>query len=51
MFDNIIYHPQTGEKGFFVPEKDAELLKLIISDFKKNQMAIIMHQFGVDADE
>ena len=54
MIDETIYHPVSGEKGFFLSEKDAKILKVILADFQYSKLASIEHSIladGVDDNE
>lgn len=39
-----IFHPVSGEKGYFLSESDAELVKAVLSDFRHSRMQMLEHQ-------
>ena len=47
MFSETIFHPVSGEKGYFVSEKDAEFIKVIVADFKFNRLTSLEQEYGV----
>ena len=36
-----IYHPVSGEKGVFLSEKDAQIIKSVLQDFASTKLASI----------
>lgn len=43
MFNETIFHPVSGEKGYFVSEDEARFLRILAEDFKDNKLALIEH--------
>ena len=51
MFEQVIFHPQSGEKGYFVSEEEAEFLKTVVSDWSSKNLASVEVLMGADSDE
>lgn len=51
MFDETIFHPVSGEKGYFVSEEEAEFLKAVVSDWSSKNLASVEVLMGADSDE
>lgn len=47
MFEETIFHPTSGEKGYFVSEKDAEFIKVLVADFKFNRLTSVEQEYEV----
>ena len=50
MFENVIFHPVSGEKGYFVSEEEAKFIRAVVSDFRYNRLAAVESITLVDGD-
>lgn len=39
-----IFHPVSGEKGYFLSERDAKIVKTILADFQYTKLASIENE-------
>ena len=47
-----IFNPHSGERGYFVTEREMVFIKAIISDFKVNRLSSVeVLLVGADADD
>ncbi len=54
MFNDKIFHPVTGEKGYFVSEEQARFIQALLDDFRFNRLSLIEHSTlaeGCDVNE
>ena len=50
MFEENIFHPVSGEKGYFVSEEESKFIKALIADFRYCRLSTIENSVVVEGD-